>query len=455
MADSSAIFAVVRSPPNALASAVYRSPPRPPRRTPRLRPARPAPAAPAGPRRLPPAPSPDRRSPRGAAAPRNLQRAAAPGRPAPRDHPAHQVLRPEPAARHPGVQPRPAEAPRAAGPAPCTPAAAGSPGDRSRAAPRTWSTGPARRRSARARTSWAGESGFTGRPWSNAADIRPPGRPAGPAAVPPGRRGPRRPRPEQLGQQLVVYVGPPRQPGRGHLRGDQSARRFGRHQQPEPSRLLVGRDAGQLVGVHRDQVGQRGRGLGQAVLRRFRRVEQRRLRPVPGRTAGRRHRPAVQPGGCRGQVGGLARGPSRLSSSRSVSVTSWQRSTRTPAASSAGYSSAVSATPSARRRARSCSPTAAARSAARMTGPADPSGAGALAVSPAPAVSAAPVGPTAPAMSAAPARPASRPHPATPSHARRHPGLGRLLPALAGRASPTAPARAPPLPAHTDCAPRA
>src|SRR5580704_16779491 len=98
---------------------------------------------------------------------------------------------------------------------------------------------------ASARTSWVGESRFTGRPPS-AAEICEPGR-AGP-----GQRG-GRPRPEQSREHLVVHVGPPRHPGEAHLGGHQLSGGLGGHQCAEPRRVLAGRDPPQLVRVHRDQ----------------------------------------------------------------------------------------------------------------------------------------------------------------------------------------------------------
>ena len=49
------------------------------------------------------------------------------------------------------------------------------------------------------------------------------------------RPGPR-PRAEQLGQDSIVHLRPPRQPGSRHLDRGQRPRRLGRHQQPKPTR---------------------------------------------------------------------------------------------------------------------------------------------------------------------------------------------------------------------------
>jgi hypothetical protein len=78
------------------------------------------------------------------------------------------------------------------------------------------------------------------------------------------------PRPEQVGQQGVVHLGPPGQAGQAHFRRDKRAGGLGRDQQAEPVRMLVGRDPPQLVGVHIDEGVHRGtrvRALGCASLR--------------------------------------------------------------------------------------------------------------------------------------------------------------------------------------------
>ena len=176
--------------------------------------------------------------------------------------------------------------------------------------------------------------------------------------------------PSSLGQQAVVLVRPPRQPGRRHLGCGQAAGRLGRGQQAEPAGMLVGRDPGQLVVVNRDQVGQHGGQLGGAGTLLGAQVEQRGLRA--GRGWGTRHgdRPAAQPGGRGGQVGRLAARPRPPSSSASVRATSWQRSTRTPDRSSAGYSSAVDGHTQRTSPERSRSRIAAARSATTTGSPA-------------------------------------------------------------------------------------
>ena len=86
----------------------------------------------------------------------------------------------------------------------------------------------------------------------------------------------RRPRPEQLGEQALVDVDPPRHPGVRHLGRDQRARRLRREQQPEPGGLGRRRHGGQLPGVL--EVG--AQVLGRVVDREQRRVG-RRARPEP------------------------------------------------------------------------------------------------------------------------------------------------------------------------------
>ena len=182
--------------------------------------------------------------------PRDLQRPAAARCPSPGHHAAHHVLRPEPAAGHPAVQPRPAVRGVQPGPAPCTQGSAPPPDDQPRGARRTWSSCIRTPSAAKARTSCAGESGLTRRP-PNAASIL--------AASSASRAGPltrqpsRRPRPEHPGQQRIMHVSPPRQPGQAHLGRDQPARRLRRSQQPEPPRMLVRGDPPHLRRVHRNR----------------------------------------------------------------------------------------------------------------------------------------------------------------------------------------------------------
>ena len=136
----------------------------------------------------------------------------------------------------------------------------------------------------------------------------------------------RRPRPEQVGEQPVVDVDPPRHAGVGHLRGDERARGLGGEQEPEAYGLGRGRDRGDLAGVLEvgtqvlgRVVGAEERGVGR--LGRSQPVPQVRLLAVE--QAGRRR-------------------PGRAAAARWHSRRSWQRSTRTPAASSGGYQRAVS-----------------------------------------------------------------------------------------------------------------
>ena len=86
----------------------------------------------------------------------------------------------------------------------------------------------------------------------------------------------RRPRPEQVGEQALVDVDPPRHPGVRHLGRDQGTRGLRREQQPEPGGLGRRRHGGQLPGVL--EVG--AQVLGRVVDREQRRVG-RRARPEP------------------------------------------------------------------------------------------------------------------------------------------------------------------------------
>jgi hypothetical protein len=123
-----------------------------------------------------------------------------------------------------------------------------------------------------------------------------------------GRPQPRhRARAEQLGEQLVVHVSPPRQPVEAHFRRDQAAGRLRRDQQREPPRMLVRRDPPLLAGVHLDDGAQGRAGVGED---RVGRVEQgvlagTRGRRGPGRD-GRSRRPA-EPGPGPRQGRGLTR----------------------------------------------------------------------------------------------------------------------------------------------------
>jgi hypothetical protein len=115
--------------------------------------------------------------------------------------------------------------------------------------------------------------------------LQPPG-PLG-ETVPP-RAG--RPRPQQLGEQPIVHLGPPRQPVVAQLRRDESARRLGRGQEPHPIGVLECRDTSSLVVVDGDDrvdVLGRRRGI----------LEQRRLTAIlAGRRLVVRHLGAAQPG---------------------------------------------------------------------------------------------------------------------------------------------------------------
>ena len=90
----------------------------------------------------------------------------------------------------------------------------------------------------------------------------------------------RRPRPEQVGEQPLVDVDPPRHPGVGHLGRDEGTRRLRREQQPEPGGLGRGRHGSQLPGVL--EVG--AQVLGRVVDREQRRIG-RRARPRAGPSA--------------------------------------------------------------------------------------------------------------------------------------------------------------------------
>ena len=135
----------------------------------------------------------------------------------------------------------------------------------------------------------------------------------------------RRPRPEQVGEQALVDVDPPRHAGVRHLGRDEGTRRLRREQQPEPGGLGRCRHGGQLPGVLE---------VGAQVLGRV----------VDG-----------EQGGSDGVLGPSRSQCSDCSPSSSCTSTagarrsrwwpsrrSWQRSTRTPAASSGGYHRAVS-----------------------------------------------------------------------------------------------------------------
>ena len=86
----------------------------------------------------------------------------------------------------------------------------------------------------------------------------------------------RRPRPEQVGEQALVDVDPPRHAGVRHLGRDEGTRRLRREQQPEPGGLGRRRHGGQLPGVL--EVG--AQVLGRVVDREQRRIG-RRARPEP------------------------------------------------------------------------------------------------------------------------------------------------------------------------------
>ena len=68
-----------------------------------------------------------------------------------------------------------------------------------------------------------------------------------------------RPGAEQLGQQPLVHVGPPRQPGGGHLGGHQRAGGLGREQQAEATPLGRRRDGRLLTFVLGDRIQPVGR----------------------------------------------------------------------------------------------------------------------------------------------------------------------------------------------------
>jgi hypothetical protein len=66
-----------------------------------------------------------------------------------------------------------------------------------------------------------------------------------------------RPRAKLLGQDLVVYVRTPGQAGRGHLGGRQAACGLRGREQPEPGRVFVGPEPGELTRVPVHEVRQR------------------------------------------------------------------------------------------------------------------------------------------------------------------------------------------------------
>ena len=123
------------------------------------------------------------------------------------------------------------------------------------------------------------------------------GRPARPAGAGRSRPRPARARTEQLGEQLVMHVGAPRQAGGRHLGRGQAARRLRGRQQGEPGGQRIRRDAALLAGVRGDDVGEHLGG--RPGWRRAARVLERQLTRLL--TAGRsgRYR-ADQPGHRRG-----------------------------------------------------------------------------------------------------------------------------------------------------------
>ena len=139
--------------------------------------------------------------------------------------------------------------------------------------------------------------------------------------APRGGRGPSR-----SVEQALVDVDPPRHPGVRHLGRDEGARGLGREQQAEPGRL--GRR-----GHARPAAGRpRGRRAGARPCRRPRTAPDRTPRLGPSRSQCSDSSPSSS---C----------PSTAGARRSrwwPSRRSWQRSTRTPAASSGGYHRAVS-----------------------------------------------------------------------------------------------------------------
>ena len=246
MADSSATLALARSPPNAPASAWYRSPDAGRLREgvitgergehPRLELGRVRDHQhPAG-----------IRNDRAADHPRNLQRAAAAAGPPARNHSPDHVLRVEPAAADPFVQPGPAvrrvqpgqllvfEQNGIAG----------------------WSMLPEHARAGGLDLDAVGRERLQqlcrGVGVDRAAAER--GGDLGCEVGQPGRPEPRPgPAAEQAGQQGVVHVSPPRHAPGAHLGCGQAARGLHRGQQAEPGRVGIRGDPAQLVRVHTDQ----------------------------------------------------------------------------------------------------------------------------------------------------------------------------------------------------------
>ena len=141
--------------------------------------------------------------------------------------------------------------------------------------------------------------------------------------------------PSRSRRSVVVHVGAPGQPGRGHLHRDQRPGRLGRDQHPEPARrarsTAIRASWSACTATSSSRRGPSAAGA----------VEERRL-AVPGRRglAGRRIR-RDRRGRCRRAYAaatqrGSPQRPAWPSSSASVSSRSWQRSTRTPAAQQPG-----------------------------------------------------------------------------------------------------------------------
>ena len=287
--------------------------PRPPAPSARRRPAPRGCAAPAGRRRPPPARARigDHRPPHRV---RDLQRAAATAGPASGDHAADHPVGPEPTVAAPRCRARTSRCAaysRASSLYSSSGATAGWSSRRSTPDRAELIGMPAR---VKAWTTSAGESGLTRSTVERLRD------PVGQLDEPTRRQASRRPRTQQIGQQRVVHVRPPRHAGPGHLGRDQAAGRLGGDQQAHPVGRAATAATPQLVGVHGDR----------GVDARRRRRAARRLRPRtgtagPAASAGRgppvpasrpgapRQRPAsgTRPIGRRGPAGGPRSAPGR------------------------------------------------------------------------------------------------------------------------------------------------
>ena len=260
MADSSAILALPRSPPNAsrqrrvqvagAAAAASAWSPGERGQHPRLQ---------LAPRRPPPGPSRGRPPPPGAA-PGGSAARRRPGWPSART-PRRRPRTPGGTGRrrtHSSSQDQPCAAcsrgeflvPRAAA------AAAGWSTSRSTCARVEGSRTPS---AAKARSTCAGESGFTGRPPSAAADPR--GQAGQPRRAQSGRPACRR---AGSVSNCDVHVRAPGSPWKPISAATRPAGRLRAAQQPRTARMRVGRDPALLIGVHRDQGVQRRIGPGKA-----------------------------------------------------------------------------------------------------------------------------------------------------------------------------------------------